>query len=72
MNSGKWTAFAIGYQCVYAYLVSLMVYNIGSLFTGDFAGGLQLLWLVLAFVALAGLLFMLFRPGPKSLKKTKK
>ncbi len=72
MNSGKWTAFAIGYQCVYAYIVSLMVYNIGSLFTGDFAGGSQILWLVLAFVALAGLLFMLFRPRPKSLKETKK
>ncbi len=72
MNSARWTAFAIGYQCAYAYIVSLMVYNIGSLFTGDFAGGLQILWLVLAFVALAGLLFMLFRPRPKNLKETKK
>ncbi len=63
MNSAKWTAFAISYQCVYAYIISLLVYNIGSLFTGDFAGGLQLLWLVLAFVALAGLLFMVFRPN---------
>ena len=72
MNSARWTAFAIGYQCAYAYIVSLMVYNIGSLFTGDFAGGLQILWLVLAFVALAGLLFMLFRPRPKNPKETKK
>ena len=62
MNNKKWTAFAIAYQCVYAYGISLMVYNFGSLILGEFAGGLQFLWLALAFVALAVLLFMLFRP----------
>ena len=72
MNNPKWTAFAITYQCVYAYIISLMVYNIGSLFTGDFVGGLQILWLVLAFVALAGMLFMLFKPYKESTRFTKK
>lgn len=62
MNSGKWTAFAIGYQCVFAYVISLIIYNIGSLFTGDFAGGLQILWLALAVVAVAFIIYMLVRP----------
>ena len=63
MNDPKWTVFAIGYQCVYAYAVSLMVYNFGSLFTGEFAGGLQILWLALSFMVLAGLMFLVFRPA---------
>lgn len=61
MNSGRWTAFAILYQCAFAYVVSLMVYNFGSLLTGTFAGGLSTVWLIMAFVALAVLLFLLFR-----------
>ncbi len=35
MNSGKWTAFAIGYMCVFAYAVSLMIYQFGSWFEGN-------------------------------------
>lgn len=35
MNSAKWTAFAIGYQCVFAYVISLIVYQLGSAFTGN-------------------------------------
>ncbi len=62
MNSGKWTAFAIGYQCVFAYIVSLIVYNVGSLFTGEFAGGIQILWLALAIIAIAFIVYMLVRP----------
>ena len=36
MNSGKWTAFAITYMCVFAYLTSFCIYQIGSLFSGAF------------------------------------
>lgn len=36
MNSAKWTWFAIGYQCVFAYLVSLCIYQLGTLFTGGY------------------------------------
>ena len=35
MNSAKWTLFAIGYQCVFAYAVSLVVYQLGMLFMGQ-------------------------------------
>ena len=35
MNSGKWTAFAIGYMCVFAYVISMIVYQLGGLVTGE-------------------------------------
>ena len=56
MNSGKWTWFAIGYMCVFAYVVSLIVYQIGRLFTGgaDPAG------LIFALIFLAVIIYMLF------------
>ena len=58
MNSAKWTWFAIGYQCVFAYAVSLCVYQIGSLIaTGAFG-----LWTVVAILVVAFLAYMLFRP----------
>lgn len=72
MNSAKWTAFAIGYQCAFAYVISLIVYQFGSLFTGAFTGGLQILWLVLAVVALAGLIYLLVRPYKEATKLTVK
>ena len=56
MVSGKWTAFAIGYMCVFAYAVSLMVYQIGLLLTGVFT-----LWTVVAIALLAGMLYLLLR-----------
>ena len=69
MNSGKWTAFAIGYQCVLAYFVSLMVYNFGCLFTGNVQGALGVISLVAAFLALAVLVYMLVRPTWKPKKE---
>ena len=59
MNNGKWTAFAIGYMCVFAYAVSLMVYNFGLLFSGVFS-----VWTVVAFLVLAIALFLIFRKNP--------
>ncbi len=61
MNSGRWTAFAITYQCVFAYAVSLMIYQFGTFFTG--AG--NLVGFTAATLALATLIFMLFRPATK-------
>ncbi len=58
MNSAKWTAFAITYQCVFAYLVSLIVFQIGSIFTGT----LNVVGLIFGILALAFLIFMLVRP----------
>ena len=62
MNSGKWTAFAIGYQCVFAYAISLIVYNFGCLFTGTVNGVLGVVGVVCAVLACIGLGYMLFRP----------
>lgn len=58
MNNAKWTWFAIGYQCGLAYAVALMVYQIGSAFTGN----VNVIGLLAAIVILGGLLYMLFRP----------
>lgn len=58
MNNAKWTWFAIGYQTVFAYAVSLIVYQIGSVF----AGKLNIIGLIAAILALAVLVFLLVRP----------
>ncbi len=62
MNSGKWTWFAIGYQCGLAYGVALMVYQIGSAFTGN----LNAVGLFAAILIFGGMLYMLFRPYKES------
>ena len=56
MNSAKWTWFAIGYQCVFAYASSLMIYQFGSLFTGN----LNIIGLIAAVAVLALMIYMLF------------
>ncbi|WP_418527542.1 ferrous iron transporter B [Longicatena caecimuris] len=56
MNSAKWTWFAIGYQCVFAYAISLMIYQFGSVFTG----GLNVIGLIAAIAVLAVMVYMLF------------
>ena len=61
MNSAKWTWFAIGYQCAFAYAVSLIVYQVGLLF----AGSVNVIGLIFAIIVLAGLIFLLFRPAKK-------
>ncbi len=58
MNSAKWTWFAIGYQCVFAYAISLIVYQIGSVFTG----GLNVIGLIVSIALIAFICFMLFKP----------
>ncbi|MBQ8552103.1 MAG: ferrous iron transport protein B [Clostridia bacterium] len=58
MNSAKWTWFAIGYQTIFAYAVSLIIYQIGSVFTGS----LNIIGLIAAILALAVLVFLLVRP----------
>ena len=71
MNSGKWTAFAIGYQTVFAYVISLVVFQIGSLFTGGSFG----FWTAVAFVLAAAVIYLMVRPDSNSgtkLNSTKK
>ena len=62
MNNKKWFWFAIGYQCVLAYLVGLCVYQIGMLVTGAAFG----IWTVVAFIILLCFLYLLFRPYKES------
>ena len=56
MNSAKWTWFAIGYQTIFAYAVALMIYQIGSVFTGD----LNVIGLIVALAVLGFMVYMLF------------
>ena len=60
MNHKGWTAFTISYMCVFAYLISMIVYQLGGLFTGEASFGV---FTVVAILALAALLFLLFRKG---------
>lgn len=62
MNNAKWFWFAIGYQCIFAYIVALCIYQFGTLFTGGGFG----LWTVVAVALLVGFLYMLFRPYKES------
>ncbi len=71
MNSAKWTAFAITYQCVFAYTISLMVYQFGLFFTGA-SNGINILWLGIAFILLMGMLFQLFRPYQDPTKRSER
>ena len=56
MNNAKWTWFAIGYQCVFAYAVALMINQFGALFTGS----VNVIGLIFALLVLAFIIYMLF------------
>ncbi len=61
MNSGKWTAIALGYECAFAWVVGLIINQLYNLIVlGEFG-----LWTVVAFAFIALILFQLFRPMPK-------
>lgn len=64
MNNAKWTWFAIGYQCGLAYAVALMVYQMGSAFTGN----LHPIGLPAAIVILSCMIYMLFKPYKEATK----
>ena len=62
MNNTKWFGFAIGYQCILAYVAAMCIYQIGTLITtGAFGIGT-----IIAFVCVAGFLYLLFRPYKES------
>ncbi len=66
MNSARWTWFAIGYQCGFAYLASLVIYQIGSAVTGN----MNPVGLIVALAVLAGTLYLLFRPYKEATRLT--
>ena len=57
MNNAKWTWFAIGYQCGFAYLIALMINQFGNLFTGH----VNVIGLIAAIIVLVGMIYMLVR-----------
>ena len=65
MNDSRWTAAAISYLCIYAYTVCLIVNQIGRLFMGESFG----VWTVIAFILLAGLIYLITRKNPYNIKK---
>ncbi len=68
MNSPKWTVFAIGYMCIFAYVISLIVFQVGKVF----AGGVNAVGLIVALALLGGLLWQLLKPYKESTKLTQK
>ena len=68
MNSSKWTWFAIGYQCGFAYICALMVNQFGGLFTGN----VNVIGLIVAIAALAGIIYMLAKPYKEATKLSEK
>ncbi len=68
MNNAKWTWFAIGYQCGFAYLVALMINQFGGAFTGN----LSVVGLIFAIAALALIVYMLVKPYKEATKLTAK
>ncbi|MBP0957682.1 MAG: ferrous iron transporter B [Oscillospiraceae bacterium] len=67
MNNGKWTAFAVAYQCFFAYAVSLIIYQFGLLFTG----AVNVIGLIFAVIVLGIMIYLLARPYKESNRLTK-
>ena len=68
MNNAKWTWFAIGYQCGFAYVIALLVEQFGNVFTGS----LNVLGLIVAIVLLAAMIYQLVRPYKEATRLTTK
>ncbi len=64
MNNAKWTWFAIGYQCGFAYVIALMINQFGGLFTGN----VNVIGLIFAIAALALIIYMLVKPYKEATK----
>ncbi|MBR4656430.1 MAG: ferrous iron transport protein B [Oscillospiraceae bacterium] len=68
MNSPRWTIFAIAYMCVFAYVVALIVFQLGRLFVGD----VNVIGLIAALALLGLMCWQLFKPYKEATKLTKK
>ena len=67
MNSARWTWFAIGYQCLFAYVIAFMIHQFGSALTGNQNG----IGLTAAVAVFAFIVYMLFRPCKEAKKLTR-
>ena len=68
MNNAKWTWFAIGYQCGFAYVISFMITQFGNAVTGS----PNVVGIIFAIAVLAGMIYMLVRPYKEATKLTAK
>ena len=64
MNNARWTWFAIGYQCGFAYAIALMINQFGKAFTGE----MNIIGLIAAIAVLAAIVYMLFKPYQEAAK----
>ena len=64
MNNARWTWFAIGYQCVFAYAIALMINQFGQLFTGN----MNIVGLIAALAVLVFMVYMLVKPHKEASK----
>ena len=64
MNNARWTWFAIGYQCGFAYAIALMINQFGKAFTGE----MNIIGLIAAIAVLAAIVYMLFKPYQEATK----
>ncbi len=62
MNNAKWTWFAIGYQCGFAYVIALIVNQLGAIFEGN----INVLGVIVAIAFISGIIYMLFKPYKES------
>ena len=70
MNSQKWTWFAIGYQCGFAYVIALMINQFGSIFAKN--ASVSVIGVIVSVLLLAGMIYMLVRPYKEATKLTAK
>ena len=68
MNNAKWFWFAIGYECVFAYVIAFLVNQFGNLFTGNVKGTGGFIGIVFGMAVLAVLIYMIFRKDPNKKK----
>ena len=68
MNNTRWTLGAIGYMCAFAYVIAMIVYQLGGLVTGEASFSV---FTVVAIAALAGLVYLVVRPNPYTDEKLK-
>ena len=68
MNNTRWTWFAIGYECGFAYVVAMMIYQFGSAYMGE----THIIGLIASVICLVAMIYMLFRPYKESTHHTEK
>jgi len=68
MNSAKWFWFAIGYECGFAYVIALIVNQLGNLFTGNIHGVGGVIGLIVAIALIVAMIYLLVRPYKESNK----